>query len=128
MRVLLDTHCFLWWRADHPNLPDEVRAAVADDRNEVFVSAAVGWEVVIKRALGKLDFDGTVAAAVAEEGFSSLSVALEHIDEVAELPLHHRDPFDRLLAAQARIEGLVLATVDSEILAYDGFDALPARC
>jgi PIN domain nuclease of toxin-antitoxin system len=119
VRLLLDTHIFLCWRADAPDLPERARAAILDVTNDVYVSGAVGWEIVIKRALGKLDFDGTVGVAVAEEGFTPLSVDLAHVDEVARLPGHHRDPFDRLLVAQAIVESLTLVTADPQVRAYD---------
>ncbi|MGE0790138.1 MAG: type II toxin-antitoxin system VapC family toxin [Sandaracinaceae bacterium] len=120
MRLLLDTHVFLWWRADAPELAAGAREAILDTSTEVYVSAAVAWEIVIKRALGKLDFEGAVADAVREEGFTPLGVSLEHVDAVARLEPHHRDPFDRLLVAQARVEGLTLVTVDPLVRAYAG--------
>lgn len=124
MRLLLDTHAFLWWRLDDPALGADARAALADGGNQVFVSAVVAWEIVIKRALGRLVFEGSVAGAVDEEGFEELAVSLAHADEVATLPGLHRDPFDRMLVAQARCGGLTLVTHDRAILAYDGFDSL----
>lgn len=127
MRLLLDTHVFLWWRSDAPELGDEARRAIHDPGNEVCISAIVGWEIVIKRALGKLELEGTVAEAVAEEGFTPWPVEMAHVDEVARLPMHHLDPFDRLLIAQARIDGLVLVSADPLIQAYDGTAHLDAR-
>lgn len=97
-----------------------------DPTTDVYISAVVAWEIVIKRALGRLTFEGNVGVAVAEEGFKTLSVTLTHADEVATLPEHHRDPFDRLLIAQARREGLTLVTRDPTIKRYDGFDLLLA--
>jgi PIN domain nuclease of toxin-antitoxin system len=120
VRLLLDTHIFLWWRADAPDLPARAREAILDAGNEVYVSSAVAWEIVIKRSLGKLDFEGLVAVAVAEEGFLPLSVHLDHTDELGRLPDIHRDPFDRLLVAQARIESLTLVTTDPRIRQYAG--------
>jgi PIN domain nuclease of toxin-antitoxin system len=120
VRLLLDTHVFLWWRADAPELPLRARAAIIDVANAVYVSAAVAWEVAIKRALGKLDFDGSVADAVAEEGFLPLPIQLHHADELARLPNHHRDPFDRLLIAQARTESLTMVSCDVQIGRYPG--------
>ncbi len=118
MRLLLDTHVFLWWRADAPQLSRAAREALSDPRHDVFVSAVVGWEIVIKRGLGKLVFDGSIAAAISEEGFDALPIAVTHVDRVAELPPHHRDPFDRLLVAAAQVEGLTLVTHDPLILRY----------
>ncbi len=126
MRLLLDTHVFLWWWSDAAELGASARAAIADPANEVFVSAVVAWEIVIKRALGKLGFEGTVATAVAEEGFTTLPVSVAHVDEVARLPDHHRDPFDRLLVAQARVESLTLVTSDPFVRRYEGVALLDA--
>ncbi len=120
MNLLLDTHVFLWWRADAADLGVTAREAIADERNAIYVSAAVAWEIVIKRALGKLTFDGTTTAAIAEEGFVELPVTTRHVDAVADLADHHRDPFDRILIAQARCEGLTLVTADPQVLAYGG--------
>jgi PIN domain nuclease of toxin-antitoxin system len=120
VRLLLDTHVFLWWRADAPELPASARLAMLDTSNEVLVSAVVAWEITIKRALGKLDFEGRVADAVAEEGFASLPIELRHADELTRLPAHHRDPFDRMLVAQARIESLTLVSVDPAFRDYGG--------
>ena len=125
MRLLLDTHAFLWWRADSDQLGAVVREALLDDTNDIFVSAAVAWEIVIKRALGRLEFSGSVARAIEEEGFIELPITSAHTDEVAALPTHHRDPFDRLLVAQARLESMTLATRDAAIRTYDGFAVLP---
>lgn len=115
MRLLLDTHIFLWWRADAPELPARAREAILDETNDVYVSTAVAWEIAIKRGLGKLDFEGRVADAVAEEGFLPLPLELAHADEVTRLPDLHRDPFDRMLIAQARVESLTLVTSDPRI-------------
>ncbi|MBN1461092.1 MAG: type II toxin-antitoxin system VapC family toxin [Armatimonadetes bacterium] len=124
MRLLLDTHAFLWWRLDDPALGAETRAALADRGNTVLISAAAAWEIVIKRALGKLEFEGSVSDAIAEDGFEPLPITPAHVDEVAALPDLHRDPFDRMLVAQARCEGLTLVTRDPAILAYRGFGSL----
>src|SRR5688500_1887402 len=107
MDVLLDTHTFLWW--DSGKLPRAVVRRV-QGAGEVYVSAASAWEVAIKAALGKIDVRGTFAQAVADYGFTPLPISLEHGDSVRLLPAHHRDPFDRMLVAQARIEGLALVT------------------
>lgn len=124
MRLLLDTHAFLWWRTDAPELDETARAAIGDATNSVYLSAAVAWEITIKRALGKLEFEGTVAESVLEEGFTPLPIEIRHVDELARLPPHHPDPFDRLLVAQARCEGMTLVSDDPEIHSYAGFDLL----
>lgn len=81
MRLLLDTHIFLWWRADAGELPAGARAALLDSENDVYVSTAVAWEIVIKRALGKLAFEGSVADAAEEEGFSALPIGVAFLEE-----------------------------------------------
>ncbi len=123
MRLLLDTHAFLWWRSG-ARLAKPARAAVEDAGNDVLVSAAVAWEIVVKRTLGKLRFDGTVKEAIDDEGFTHLPITAAHVDELAGLPPHHKDPFDRLLVAQARLEGLTIVTRDALITRYDGFGVL----
>lgn len=120
MNLLIDTHVFLWWRADAPELGADAKAAILDESNTVFVSAAAAWEIVIKRTLGKLAFDGTVTSAIAEEGFIELPVSTRHVDALVQLEDHHRDPFDRVMIAQARVEGLTFVTADSLILQYEG--------
>jgi PIN domain nuclease of toxin-antitoxin system len=124
VRLLLDTHVFLWWRADAADLPASFRAAIQEAANEVFVSSAVAWEIVVKRSLNKLEFPGSVAEAVADEGFSPLPILLSHTDELSRLPDRHRDPFDRLLIAQARVESMTLATCDPKIREYEGLALL----
>jgi PIN domain nuclease of toxin-antitoxin system len=125
VRLLVDTHAFLWWRSG-ARLAKAARAAMQDPGNDVFVSAAVAWEIVIKRTLGKLRFDGAVREAIEDEGFLGLPITAAHVDELARLPGHHRDPFDRVLVAQARTESLTLVTRDPALARYDGFAVL--RC
>ena len=115
MRLLLDTHTFLWW--DEDQLPARVTAAIKA-ADEVFVSAVVAWEVAIKGALGKITVRGSVAAAIADYGFSPLPVTIEHADAVRLLPPHHHDPFDRLLIAQAQADRLTLLSRDPAFKAY----------
>lgn len=117
-KLLLDTHVFLWWRADDPRLGAPARAAIAE-ADVVFVSAATAWEVAIKSALGRLRIPGTVAEGVAESGFERLPIDFAHAEAAGALPPLHRDPFDRLLVAQARVEDLVLVTRDERLAAYD---------
>lgn len=118
MRLLLDTHAFLWWDAEDASLPATLHAAVASPLNEVFVSAVSVWEIAIKRGLGKLDFIGGLGKAIAGHGFTPLPITVEQAEWAGSLPQLHRDPFDRLLVAQAQLEGLVLVTVDDQILRY----------
>lgn len=118
-RFLLDTHVFLWWLADAPALGPRCRALLADQRNEVFVSAATTWEISIKKALGKLDAPEDMDSIVEDEGFSKLPISLYHGQLAGSLPALHRDPFDRMLVAQAQAEGLILMTSDTNISLYN---------
>jgi len=115
MRLLLDTHAFIWW--DNGRLPGRITVQI-QQADEVYVSAVTAWEIAIKSALGKIVARGTVADALADYGFSPLPVTVEHADAVGLLPPHHRDPFDRLLAVQARIEELTLVTRDPAFRPY----------
>ena len=117
-KLLLDTHVFLWWQANDDRLSEPVRSAVAE-ADVVFVSAASAWEIAIKVALGRLRIPGSVAEGVAESGFERLPVGFAHAELAGALPAHHRDPFDRMLVAQAVVEDLVLVSADDRIAAYD---------
>jgi PIN domain nuclease of toxin-antitoxin system len=117
-RLLLDTHALLWWLSDHPRLGPETRAAIADGNNSIYVSAATTWEISIKKALGKLQAPDDLESIIAKEGFTALPISLFHGDQAGSLPDHHRDPFDRMLIAQAQAEGLVLVTSDGKIPPY----------
>ena len=113
MRLLLDTHILLWWLADDAALPPIVRSAIADPRAEIFVSAATSWEIAIKHALGRLTFPvARLPAILIEARMSPLAISVEHSLAAGSLPPHHEDPFDRMLIAQARYEGLTIASVD----------------
>lgn len=118
-RFLLDTHVFLWWLADAPELGPLCRELLADQRNEVFVSAATTWEISIKKALGKLDAPEDMDSIVEDEGFAKLPISLYHGQLAGSLPALHRDPFDRMLVAQAQAEGLILMTSDTNIGLYN---------
>ena len=118
MNLLLDTHAVLWWLAD-TELSAEARSAIADADRVVAVSAASVWEISIKRRLGKLEAPAQVVEAIAASRFEPLAITLDHADAAGALPQHHRDPFDRMLVAQARVEGLTLVTRDPAIGAYD---------
>ena len=117
MDLLLDTHVFLWWWQGSDKLAGRPRTAIAK-AGRVLVSAASAWEMAIKSTLGKLRFEGTFADAVAACGFTELPVAFVHVEALRALPLHHSDPFDRLLVAQARVEGVTLTTHDRALEPY----------
>jgi PIN domain nuclease of toxin-antitoxin system len=121
-RFLLDTHAFLYWVADAPHLSVRARAAIAASANECWVSIASCWEMAIKASLGKLRIPLPLARFVsehmAENAFRPLAIELRHAAQVAEMPFHHRDPFDRLLAAQALAEDLTVVSADASFDAY----------
>ncbi|NPV30026.1 MAG: type II toxin-antitoxin system VapC family toxin [Firmicutes bacterium] len=123
MRALLDTHTFLWWITDDPQLSPRVREIISSGENKLFLSAASGWEMAIKAALGKLTFPGSLKIFIIEQlavnGIDSLPVELAHALHVSTLPVIHRDPFDRLLIAQAQLENLPILTADPQIGRYD---------
>lgn len=118
MMFSLDTHAFLWWLDDPMLLSEAARQVIGDGKQTVYVSAAVVWEIVIKRSLGKLDAPDDIEAAMAANRFLPLPVTVPHALAVGSLPDLHRDPFDRLLIAQARHEGLKLVTRDPQIARY----------
>jgi PIN domain nuclease of toxin-antitoxin system len=118
MRLLLDTHIFLWAVAGSPSLRLPARR-IMEQADQVYVSAASIWEIAIKAKLGKIDADaGELVDAIAASGFSNLPVQAVHAAAVANLPLHHSDPFDRILVAQAIFEPLKLLTVDAVLSQY----------
>ena len=123
MRLLLDTHVLIWWDEGARLSAEADRAIRAAD--QVYVSAVSGWEVAIKSSLGRLKTLRKVADAAGESGFEELPVRLHHTEAVAALPWHHRDPFDRMLAAQAIAERLTLVTRDKVFQLY-GVRLLPA--
>ena len=118
MSLLLDSHILFWWLADDPRLADGIKKRIADPAERVLISAASVWEIGIKQALGKLETPGSILPAIHEEGFEELSISWQHAELAARLPVHHKDPFDRILIAQAKLEGLTLVTADSHIEAY----------
>ena len=122
MRALLDTHAFLWWNLDDPQLSASARAIIGDGQNEIFVSAASAWEIAIKVGKGRLVLPESperyVANRMAHSRFLALPIQLSHALHVATLPRIHEDPFDRLLVAQGQMEGLPILTADPEIARY----------
>jgi PIN domain nuclease of toxin-antitoxin system len=119
MNLTLDTHVLLWWLENDPVLGQGARTAIMDDRNIVIVSAAVVWEIRIKQALGKLQIDPSFLEVIRDQGFELLPVTADHAYAVGDLPMHHRDPFDRLIIAQALLEGLTVVTRDPLFAKYE---------
>lgn len=123
MKALLDTHTFLWWIADDPQLSLAARQVIGDGATALFLSVASGWEIAIKSRLGKLklpaDLQGFVAEQMRINAIQVLPVAMIHALHVHSLPDHHRDLFDRLLVAQSQIERMPILTGDAQIARYD---------
>ena len=117
-RLLLDTHALIWWLSDVSELDQSARAQIADPRNDIFVSAITGWEIAVNRAKGRITAPQNLAAVVEERGFIHLPLTFHHAEQAGDLPIHHRDPFDRFLIAQAQAEGLVIVTRDARIPLY----------
>jgi PIN domain nuclease of toxin-antitoxin system len=115
---LIDSHVFLWWSAADPALSSTAGDAIADPANEVLISIAALWELVIKASLGKLSLPADIESMVASQGFSVLAVAFDHLRQIASLPLLHRDPFDRMMIAQALAERIPIITSDRAFGAY----------
>ena len=118
-RLLLDTHAFLWALSNVPKLDETARARIADPHNEVFVSAITAWEIAVKRAKGRIGAPDNLGTVIEDRGFTHLPLTFRHAEQAGNLPMHHRDPFDRFLVAQAQIEGLVLVSRDAHIRLYD---------
>ena len=118
MELLLDTHVFLWWNGAPTTLRPEVREAIRDPSNSVYVSAASIWEIAIKRRLRRLEFTKPIVDAIVRNGFSPLAISPHHAEHAGSLPLLHTDRFDRMLIAQAQLASLTLVTADARIASY----------
>ncbi|HUA60798.1 MAG TPA: type II toxin-antitoxin system VapC family toxin [Verrucomicrobiae bacterium] len=118
MNILLDTHLLLWWLNDSDNLSARAREIIANPANTIFISAATLWEIRLKQSLGKLSLPSGFEAALSGGSFESLPVTAAHTCGIAGLPWHHRDPFDRMLVAQAASEGFTLLTADRALTPY----------
>ena len=118
MNLLLDTHVVIWWLTDDPTLSDEIKSAL-DQEPDVYVSSATIWEVALKQAIGKLAEPTDLPERIRDSGFRELPITSEHAIVAGRLPLIHRDPFDRMLVAQARCAGLTLVTRDPDIHKYE---------
>jgi len=122
MRILLDTHALIWWLNDPPKLSSMAMSVLRNPANTVFVSAAVAWELAIKANLGKFNVSSLVTELrkhIAEEGFTELPISIGQAVRAGLLPLHHRDPFDRLLAAQAQELNAPILSADKILDRYD---------
>lgn len=117
-RYLLDTHTLLWWLGEPEKLSNDARDVIADGRSELFFSAASAWEMSIKRALGRLSFPGNLEPVLRRQRIAVLPIAMAHALAVGDLPPHHTDPFDRMLVAQAGVEGFVVVTRDAVFETY----------
>ena len=119
MGYLLDTHTLLWALGEPDTLSNRARAAIGDTGNIIHVSTASLWECAIKASIGKLELPEEFFDAVAMAGFEELQIRVPHLKVYGELPMHHRDPFDRILVAQAKAESLTLISQDSKIAEYE---------
>jgi len=123
LRILLDTHCWLWMQADSKRLSQQTQAILQDPNNQLFLSAASSWEIAIKYALGKLPLPlppmEYVLSRMDASSITPLPIQHSHALRVASLPHHHADPFDRLLVAQAQLESLDILTADPKLEAYE---------
>ena len=122
MRVLLDTHAFLWWLVDSARLSRVAYRAIADEGNDILVSAASAWEITTKHRLGRLPEGATaaldVAASIASQGFEGLAISVADAERAGRLPGPHRDPFDRMLIAQTQGHSLAIVSVDAAFDSY----------
>lgn len=122
MKILLDTHCWLWWLSEPQKLTSSMQQAIANPENELFLSVASIWEIAIKVAMGKLTIPQPLPKLVTEQlsidGIKTLDIRTIHALKIEELPTHHKDPFDRILIAQAICENLTIITRDLKFAAY----------
>jgi PIN domain nuclease of toxin-antitoxin system len=123
MKLLIDTQCFLWWFTEPDRLKEKTIAHIADEQNQLWFSVASIWEMGIKAGLGKLPLpepiDRYLASCLPELSARTLEIRADHAIQAAGLPLHHRDPFDRMLIAQAQVEGMVIVSADRAFDLYD---------
>lgn len=123
MRILLDTHTFLWWINNDAQLSNTARQLIGEAANEILISTVTGWEIAMKAQLGKLtvaaDLDPFITAQITQNYFTLLPIKWNHALHIYTLPLYHRDPFDRMLVAQSQLEQIPILTIDSLITQYD---------
>jgi len=122
MRALLDTHAFLWWISDDARLSDRCRAIISSGVNEILFSAVSAWEIAVKVGIGRLavpgDLENYTMEQVSRNRFEVLPISISHALRVSRLPNHHKDPFDRMLVAQAQVEKVTILTSDAQIARY----------
>lgn len=118
MKLLLDTHILIWWLSNDPKLSQQENNIISNPDNLVFVSAGASWEIAVKKMIGKLDAPDDLPAALAANDFLELPITIEHTQHLYQLPMHHNDPFDRIMIAQAISESLFFLTRDSKISLY----------
>ena len=119
MKLLLDTHILLWWLTQDRKLSQTETDIITDPDNLIFVSAATAWEIAVKKMIGKLEAPDDLPAALAANNFLELPISIEHSQKLYRLPLHHHDPFDRIMVSQAMSEDLIFMTRDTKIALYD---------
>ena len=118
MKLLLDVHTFIWWVTDSPLLSRRAHQAIHEPANDILIGIGCVWELVIKRAIGKLHFPFDLEAVIQDHDFGVLQIAFDHLHALDTLPQLHRDPFDRLLLAQSQAEGLPIISGDRKLAAY----------
>ena len=119
MKYLVDTHIFIWWMKQDKRIKKEIKSILQDPQNYIYLSIATVWEIVIKKKIGKLKIPHDWKVTLKESNFLLLPISLEHVYKLENLPLHHRDPFDRMLVSQAIVENATLITGDNKLWQYD---------
>ncbi len=119
MNLLLDTHIFIWWMESSRRLPEKIQKAINNPQNDIFISSVVAWEISIKKKLGRLTIPDDIEEAIKTHHFIALPITIAHAVHTVTLPLHHKDPFDRMFVSQARVEKLTLVSTDNKLKKYD---------
>jgi PIN domain nuclease of toxin-antitoxin system len=119
MKLLLDTHILIWWLSQDRRLSQLETDIITEPDNLIFVSAATAWEIAVKKMIGKLEAPDDLPAALAANNFLELPITIDHSQKLYQLPLHHHDPFDRIMVAQAISEDLIFMTRDAKIALYE---------
>ena len=125
MRLLLDTHVLIWWLAEDERLSKRIRKQIINPENIVFVSAISACEIAIKKSLGKLSVPDDLEIQIEQQSFEVLPITIKHGLYLEKLPFHHKDPFDRILIAQAKIDSLTIVSYDRKFSLYEGLSILP---